>query len=117
MTRKGVCWVACWEAIFIFTSRAIARLRQHLCKHPKPSNFPWRRRLLHAQCSTDRRSCMIAHDVCAAGAKVYRILVEVGMLCHERVLVVDGNTGGSHLLLRNRIACFNAGVRGAVGSI
>src|ERR1700729_1945897 len=108
MTRKDVYWVMCWEAIFIFTSPAIARSRQHLYRHPKLSNNPCRSRLLQAQCSTDRRRCMIAHDFRAAGAEVYRILVEVGMLCHERVLVIDGNTGGAHLLLGDSIAFFNA---------
>src|ERR1700722_15957959 len=117
MTRKDVYWVTCWEAISIFTSPAIARSRQHLCWHPNLSDIPCLNRLLQAQCSTDRRRCMISHDFCAAGAEVYRILVEVGMLCHERVLVIDGNTSGSPLLLGDSIAFFNAGVGGAVGSI
>src|ERR1700689_1673282 len=98
MTRKDVCWATCSEAISIFTSPAIARSPQRSFRHRKPSNIPLRSWLLHAQGRTYRRSCMIAHDVCAAGAKVYRILVQVGMLRHERVLIVDGNTGGSHLL-------------------
>jgi hypothetical protein len=41
---------------------------------------------------TDCGSCLVALDDRSSGVEVYRVLIEVAMLHHERVLIVDSDS-------------------------
>jgi hypothetical protein len=44
----------------------------------------------------DRGSCLIALDARSSGAEVCGVLIEVAMLHHERVLIVDSDSRSIH---------------------
>jgi hypothetical protein len=44
----------------------------------------------------DRGSCLVALDARSSGVEVYGVFIEVAMLCHERVLIVDSDSRSIH---------------------
>src|ERR1700730_4107752 len=62
----------------------------------------------------DRR-CLYAHHRRTSPVEMEGVLVKLGMLCHESVLVIDGNPLRFDEGSSDGISRFNAGIRGAVG--
>src|SRR2546421_6869096 len=66
---------------------------------------------------SDDHRCLGAHDCRASLVEVEGVLVEVGMLCHQLVLVIDGNPLRFDEGLSDGISRVNAGIRGAIGCL